>query len=68
MMLRIHTTKQQVYDIIRKMGSYYYVRTGGKWVQHVKPLWLEVMLEHSHEEDAGEQQVRLVQEFASKLR
>lgn len=67
MKLRIHTSKEQVYALIRKMGTYYYVRTDGRWVQHVKPQWLEVMLKHSHEEDEGEQQVRLAQEFASRL-
>lgn len=52
MMLRIHTSKEQVYALIREMGTYYYVRADGRWVQHVKPQWLEVMLKHSHEDEA----------------
>lgn len=67
MKLRIHTTKEQVYDLIRKMGTYRYVWVGRKYVQHVEPRWLEVMLKHSHEEDEGEMQVRLAQSFASRL-
>lgn len=46
-MLRIHTSKEQVYLLIRKMGRYHYEQVGTRWIQRVEPHWLEVMLRHS---------------------
>lgn len=54
MELHIHTTKNQVYLLIRKMGRYHYEQVDGQWAQRVEPRWLEVMLRHSRKVYSGE--------------